>query len=131
MNTTTATPTQTVYKQAVTGHPAPRDPDRNLDIAIQLDNQTWEATFVCAEVESVGDHKQRKVWFTASEDCTLHFIQNGSVFDIDEVVLFKHIRQSVPVADDKKHKDWAECWVTPGTATADDPHRTPPRIEVP
>jgi hypothetical protein len=129
MTTTAVTPTEIVYKQTVTGHPGPRDANNNLKIALQLNNQQWEATFLCDNEESVGGHKQRKVWFTASEDCTLHFTRE-SAFGIDKVVLPKDKTQSVSVADDK-HNDWTECWITPGTKTAVDPHRTPPKIVVP
>lgn len=129
MASTTVTPTQIVYAQVVTGSPAPRDQNKNLKITIHLDNQQWKATFLCDNEESVLNHKQRKVWFTASEHCTLHFTR-ASVFGIGEVELPKDKNTPVSIADDK-HNDWTECWITPGTQTAADPHRTPPRIVVP
>ena len=142
MPSTTATPEKTlveiVYATEITGIPAPRDNNKNMTIMIHVDHPNKKGIFSCADPEHVGGHKNRKVFFIADDDCTLHF-GNPAVLGVAEMPLHKNRREQLTV-DDNTNGEGTDYWISVKRATA--PEETemmghqqqalsPPRIEVP
>ena len=127
---TVATPTQVTYKTlAANVVQAPRDKNNEAMIDIRLDQVSRQATCACLGIEHVGTHKQRKVGFTASDDCILHFTDKV-VFGRESIDLFKGKSKWLPV-DDSIINATTSYYVTTDKAVTADLSTTQPTIMVP